>query len=156
MSPQTKQLPDQPRGAPRAEARGAPAGSDFKKLRGSRPFLRPPGARYTEDNRRVRGSRPTGGALEVTSFSLLIAGLVAAGDGGEHHILDPRSGCSPKGVASTTVIAPHAMMADALATAAFVLGPEEGLDLLERAGVEGLIVTPDLAEFRTRALGDAA
>jgi thiamine biosynthesis lipoprotein len=80
-----------------------------------------------------------------------IAGMV-----GEHHVLDPRTGRSPRGVASATVIAPHAMMADALATAAFVLGPEKGLDLLERAGTEGLIVTADLAEFRTRALGDAA
>jgi thiamine biosynthesis lipoprotein len=74
----------------------------------------------------------------------------------EHHILDPRRGRSPRGVASATVIAPHAMLADALATSAFVLGPEKGLDLLDRAGVEGLIVTAELAEFRTRALGDAA
>lgn len=79
-----------------------------------------------------------------------------AGKAGEHHILDPRRGGSPRGVASATVIAPHAMLADALATAAFVLGPEEGLDLLERGGAEGLIVTAELAEFRTRALGDAA
>ncbi len=43
-------------------------------------------------------------------------------DGG-HHILDPRTGASANGVASVTVIAPTAMLADALATAAFVLGP---------------------------------
>ena len=79
-----------------------------------------------------------------------------AGKAGEHHILDPRRGRSPRGVASATVIAPHAMLADALATAAFVLGPERGLDLLDRAGVEGLIVTEELAEFRTRSLDDAA
>jgi thiamine biosynthesis lipoprotein len=48
------------------------------------------------------------------------------------------------------------MLADALATAAFVLGPEKGLDLLDRTGVEGLIVTAELAEVRTRALSDAA
>jgi len=79
-----------------------------------------------------------------------------AGKAGEHHILDPCRGRSPRGVASATVIAPHAMLADALATAAFVLGPEKGLDLLDRVGVEGLIVTEELAEFRTRALGNAA
>ena len=78
------------------------------------------------------------------------------GEAGENHILDPRMGRSPRGVASATVIAPHAMLADALATAAFVLGPEKGLDLLDRAGVEGLIVTEELTEFRTRSLGDAA
>jgi thiamine biosynthesis lipoprotein len=75
---------------------------------------------------------------------------------GQHHILDPRTGQSPLGAASATVIAPSAMLADALATAAFVLGPEEGIGLLEREGVEGFIVTPDLKEHRTRATLHAA
>ena len=40
-----------------------------------------------------------------------------------------------------TVIAPTCSLADALATAAFVLGAERGLALLEGAeGVEGLIL----------------
>ena len=51
----------------------------------------------------------------------------------EHHILDPRTGASPRGVASATVVASGAMLADALATAAFVLGPEDGIELLNRA-----------------------
>jgi thiamine biosynthesis lipoprotein ApbE len=42
------------------------------------------------------------------------------------------------------------MAADALATAAFVLGPAEGLELLEREGVEGLIFTRSLERFATR------
>jgi thiamine biosynthesis lipoprotein len=62
-----------------------------------------------------------------------------------HHIIDPRHGASPAAVASTTVIAPTALAADALATAAFVLGPREGLTFLDRVGVEGLIVGADLA-----------
>ena len=41
-------------------------------------------------------------------------------------------------VASVTVVASGAMLADTLATAALVLGPEEGIALLERAGVGGL------------------
>lgn len=61
-----------------------------------------------------------------------------------HHILDPRRGASPAAVASATVVAPTAMMADALATAAFVLGPEDGLPFLRRMGAEGLIVGTDL------------
>jgi thiamine biosynthesis lipoprotein ApbE len=44
------------------------------------------------------------------------------------------------------------MLADALATAAFVLGPEEGIRLLNRMGVEGMIVTPELDRFETRGL----
>ena len=71
----------------------------------------------------------------------------AAFPGKEHHILDPRSGVSPIAVASATVVAPNAMLADALATAAFVLGPIEGIALLERHGVEGLIITPALERF---------
>jgi thiamine biosynthesis lipoprotein len=78
----------------------------------------------------------------------------SAGDA--HHILDPRTGDSAEAVASATVVAAGAMLADALATAAFVLGPEEGIDLLNRMGVEGLIVTPELERFETRGLCHAA
>jgi FAD:protein FMN transferase len=70
----------------------------------------------------------------------------------EHHIIDPRSGSSPNAIASVTVVAPSAMLADALATAAFVLGPVGGIDLLERHGVEGVIVTPALERFETSGL----
>jgi FAD:protein FMN transferase len=59
-------------------------------------------------------------------------------------------------VASATVVAQGAMLADALATAAFVLGPADGLDLLHRMGVDGLIFTPDLQRHATRGLPHAA
>jgi FAD:protein FMN transferase len=72
-----------------------------------------------------------------------------------HHILDPRSSASPDAVASVTVLAPTAMAADALATAAFVLGPRGGIDLLERQGVEGLIITPALDRHETRGMTHA-
>jgi thiamine biosynthesis lipoprotein ApbE len=44
------------------------------------------------------------------------------------------------------------MVADALATAAFVLGPVDGVHLLERHGVDGLLVTPALERFTTRGM----
>ncbi|MGH2347177.1 MAG: FAD:protein FMN transferase [Chloroflexota bacterium] len=66
-----------------------------------------------------------------------------------HHILDPRAGASAGGAASATVVAPTAMLADALSTAAFVLGPRLGMGFLERAGVEGLIITPELERKAT-------
>jgi thiamine biosynthesis lipoprotein len=75
---------------------------------------------------------------------------------GRHHILDPRTGESPDAVASATVIAPGAMLADGLATAAFVLGPAQGIALLNRIGVEGLIVTSDLRRYETQGLPHAA
>jgi len=62
---------------------------------------------------------------------------------GAHHLIDPRSGHSVGGLASVTVVAPAAMAADGLATAAFVLGAERGPELLGGQGVEGLFVTPD-------------
>ena len=73
-----------------------------------------------------------------------------------HHILDPRTGASARAVASATVVASGAMLADALATAAFVLGPEKGIELLNRMGVEGLILTPELERYETRGLRHAA
>jgi thiamine biosynthesis lipoprotein len=71
-----------------------------------------------------------------------------------HHILDPRTGSSAKEVASVTVVASTAMLADALATAAFVLGPAEGLQLFDRLAVDGLIISPGLEQFATRGMRD--
>jgi FAD:protein FMN transferase len=72
------------------------------------------------------------------------------GAGGAHHILDPRTGGSAHAVASVTVVAPTAMAADALATAAFVLGPAAGIRLLERQGVNGVMISPTLERHSTR------
>ncbi len=68
------------------------------------------------------------------------------------HILDPRTNTTSDAVASATVVASGAMLADTLATAAFVLGPQDGIDLLTRMSVEGLIMTPDLKRYETRGL----
>jgi thiamine biosynthesis lipoprotein len=59
-------------------------------------------------------------------------------------------------LASATVVASGAMLADALATAAFVLGPKAGIALLERMSVEGLLITPELERHQTRGLRRAA
>jgi thiamine biosynthesis lipoprotein len=58
------------------------------------------------------------------------------------HIIDPRSGQPvANGVISVSVLAPSCMQADGLATAAMVMGAEDGLKLIERlADVEALIV----------------
>jgi len=69
--------------------------------------------------------------------------------GGGHHLIDPRTKTSAGDVASATVLAPSAMVADALATAAFVLGPVDGISLLERQGVDGVIYTSALARHST-------
>lgn len=57
------------------------------------------------------------------------------------HIIDPRTGWPASGVKSATVLCADAELADALATAVFVLGEEEGLRLIDRLqGVDALIV----------------
>ena len=71
-----------------------------------------------------------------------------------HHIVDPRTGASPGHTSAATVVAPSAMDADALATAAMVLGPVHGIELLERIdGAEGIIVTRELDLVRSSGFG---
>ncbi len=61
-----------------------------------------------------------------------------------HHILDARTGWPARGVASATVVAGSAFRAGQFATAAFLLGAEEGLALLEETPeVEGALITED-------------
>jgi thiamine biosynthesis lipoprotein len=49
----------------------------------------------------------------------------------QHHILDPRTGHSAPELASATITAPTATLADAVATAAMVLRPKDGCALVE-------------------------
>ncbi len=68
-----------------------------------------------------------------------------------HHLLDVRTGLPARGCMSVTVIAESAMAADALSTAAFVLGPEAGLALIEaEPGAEAMIVDAEGGMHRTR------
>jgi len=58
-----------------------------------------------------------------------------------HHILDPKTGYPSEKCISVTIIADDATFADALATGVFVLGPEKGLELVEKLeNVECIIV----------------
>jgi len=86
--------------------------------------------------------------LRISDRAVCTSGHYERGE----HILDPRCGAAANGVASATVVAPSAMLADALATAAFVLDPQASIALLMRLGVEGLIVTAGLELFRTPGL----
>jgi len=68
----------------------------------------------------------------------------------QHHIVDPRTGHSAPELASSTVIAPDAATADALATLVMVLGPQRGRELLEDlAGCEGYLISKELEVTRT-------
>ncbi len=59
----------------------------------------------------------------------------------EHHLIDPKTGRSPQQLSSVSVATTTAMEADALSTAAFVLGLECGLALIEQTpGADALMV----------------
>ncbi len=58
-----------------------------------------------------------------------------------HHILNPKTGYPAYPVVSVSIFSQTTAMADAYATAVFVLGPEKGLDFIEKLPeTEGLIV----------------
>ena len=60
------------------------------------------------------------------------------------HISDPRTGYPSASLISSTVIAKNATDADSFATAVFVMGEKEGLEMIENTeGVECLLVTED-------------
>lgn len=57
------------------------------------------------------------------------------------HLIDPRTGHPVEhGLVSATVVAETAALADAYATAVLVLGPDEGLALLERRRLHGMLI----------------
>lgn len=100
----------------------------------------------------IRHPRIEGATIETLRLSN--AAVCTSGDyvrksDDGHHIMDPLTGTATTQVASATVVAPFTMVADGLATAAFVLGPERGIALLEKHGVKGMIITPSLDRYDT-------
>lgn len=71
-----------------------------------------------------------------------------------HHILDPHTGYPAANVTSVTVTADTTLKADVLATSAFLLGPKDGLTMLEKLeGVEGIIITKEKEVMKTSGIG---
>ena len=61
-----------------------------------------------------------------------------------HHLIDPDFGEPASGCRSVTIVTNRAVMADVLSTGVFILGPEEGMALVEKLpNVEAVIVTSD-------------
>lgn len=86
-------------------------------------------------------------------FPLLNTAVVTSGDYERYllmdgkrygHIINPKTGYPSQGVVSCTVFAPKAELADALATALFVMGSETGIDFIDQLpNVEALMITND-------------
>jgi thiamine biosynthesis lipoprotein len=65
-----------------------------------------------------------------------------------HHLIHPKTKQSPNDWISCSVIAPFAMMADAISTASFLLGLDEGKSLIEQADLKGILITSGLQIVR--------
>ncbi len=91
-------------------------------------------------------ARPLSGILATSGDYA----TVWSSDFTHHHILDPETRRSPPVTASVSVLAQSGSMADGLATAMMVMGPEKSLALARRLpGVEALIITKSGHQFET-------
>lgn len=67
-----------------------------------------------------------------------------------HHILDPATGYpADSGVSSVTIVCDSGILSDALSTACFVLGVEEGMELAQSYGAKALFVGENGQIFMT-------
>lgn len=103
----------------------------------------------------IRAPRSGGEALaariEVGGEAVATSGdymQTFSADFSDHHIINPRSGHSPSGLASATVIAPSLALADALATTLMLMEPAAGLALAKRLGCRAILFTKDLVQIR--------
>lgn len=70
-----------------------------------------------------------------------------------HHIFDPTTGYPvDNGLISVTIICDSGLLSDALSTACFVMGLEDGMDYAEEKGVGAVFVTSDKKVHVTKSL----
>jgi thiamine biosynthesis lipoprotein len=88
------------------------------------------------------------GTIEVEDKAIVTSGdyerFFFSGGKKYHHIINPKTGYPADECQSVTIVAKEATFADGLATGIFVLGPKEGMALIENLeGVEGIIVNKE-------------
>jgi thiamine biosynthesis lipoprotein len=127
------------------------AGGDSRILgdRRGRPWV--VGIRHPDDPNRVIARIPLEDAAISTSGDY--ERYFDEGGVRYHHIIDPRTGKSPTGVRSVTVIGPNATLTEGLTKSVFVMGPEWGLALIEtQEDVDAVIVRSDGRVFYSKGL----
>ncbi len=100
------------------------------------------GIRHPADPQAVAGVVEDGGGGAI---AVATSGRYERGD----HILDPRSGRAPTGVASVTVVGPDLGLADAYATAAFAMGAGGAEWTLGLRGYESMTILADARVLTT-------
>ena len=123
------------------------------------------------------GKKPDGGSWSVavrdpadsaeTLGTILVEGTAFLSTSGDyeryfeqdgvryHHLLNPFTGYpGSSGLTSVTVLCDNGAVADALSTAAFLLGAEDGKKLLGTFGAEGIFVAQDGQIFLTQGMAE--
>ncbi len=101
--------------------------------------IRTSGTNQAGDAWRIAVRDPAGAGITGDTIPASNAAIATSGgyenyfgvDTHLHHIVNGTTGTSPHRAASVTIMAPTAMAADALATAAFVMEPSGAVDLIE-------------------------
>ena len=118
------------------------AGGDSRILgdRRGRPWV--VGIRHPDDRERIIARIPLEDAAISTSGDY--ERFFEEGGVRYHHIIDPKTGKSPHGVRSVTIIAPESTLAEGLTKSVFILGPERGLPIVEaQADCDAVVVMAD-------------
>lgn len=107
----------------------------------------------TEDSWHIQISDPKDINKSLGTIGIKNASVVTSGDYEKYftykgkryaHIINPRTGIPTTGIKSATVVCPDAELGDAIATAVFVLGPIEGMNLINKLkNTEALIITDE-------------
>lgn len=105
-----------------------------------------------EDRGRCRFAIRTVGDTGVATSGTYERGFVRDGVR-YHHILDATTGWPARGLSSVTAVGRSTFRAGRFATAAFLLGPDAGLALLEKAkGIEGALITEEGTILATKGM----
>jgi FAD:protein FMN transferase len=70
-----------------------------------------------------------------------------------HHLISPKTGYPAEGCRSVSIISPEGALADAYSTGIFILGPEKGLTVLEKTGIDGIIIDEKGILHTTHGIG---
>jgi len=109
--------------------------------------LRPDGQPWRIGLQHPRDTTELLGIMPLTERSIATSGdyqrfFVQDGET-YHHVIDPHTGWPATAMISIAIVAPTGMEADAVSTAAFVLGPQDGLALVRSLGFEAVMYTND-------------
>ena len=109
----------------------------------------------------IRDPRKEAGEV-ITRIPLVDAAISTSGDYERyfeedgvryHHIIDPRTGHSASKVRSATIIGPAAVRTDGLSKTAFVLGPEQAMEIYNRIeDIDAIIVKLDGTVIHSKGL----